>query len=516
MVERTELVEHELDALYQVSRVLNGTLSLQDKLRQVLEVLHQRAGMRAGLITLRELDSDALSVCAVHREGGEPLDDKVSYQPGEGLVGAILDKGDTLIVERLAEEPRFLGKLKLYDPELPFIGSPIHVGDNEMVGVLAAQPVANDWLRDRARFMEMVANLIAQSAGLLRSMEQKQRDLAMERDQLKQTLRKNYRFENIIGHAQPMMRVLELVRQVSKWNTTVLIRGESGTGKEVIANAIHYNSACANGPFLRLNCAALPDNLLESELFGHEKGAFSGAVTLRKGRFELAHNGTLFLDEIGEISPAFQAKLLRVIQEGEFERVGGSQTLKVNVRIIAATNRDLEYEVDEGRFREDLYYRLNVMPIHLPPLRERLEDIPELARFLLGRISKQQGGRPLELKESAIRLLMRYSWPGNVRELENRIERAAIMSPDGVIDRDVLALSGFEDDLNTPAPKPSSASSKEATIDFTDESLDERERVIAALEQSGWVQAKAARLLNMTPRQIAYRVQTLNIKMKRI
>jgi Nif-specific regulatory protein len=510
MVERTELIEHELDALYQVSRILNSTLGLQDKLQQVLEVLHLKAGMRAGMITLREPDSDTLSVCAVNRDGGEPGADRVRYLPGEGLVGAILDMGSTIIVERLADEPRFLGKLKLYDPELPFIGSPIHVGDDELVGVLAAQPMESHCLGERARFLEMVANLVAQSAGLLRSIEQKQRDLVFERDQLKQTLRKNYRFENIIGHSPPMERVLELVRQVAKWNTTVLIRGESGTGKEVIANAIHYNSACANGPFLKLNCAALPDNLLESELFGHEKGAFSGAVNQRKGRFELAHNGTLFLDEIGEISPAFQAKLLRVIQEGEFERVGGTQTIKVNVRLIAATNRDLEYEVDEGNFREDLYYRLNVMPINLPPLRERAEDIPELARFLLGRISRQQGGRPLEIKESAIRLLMRYNWPGNVRELENRIERAAIMSPDGVIDRDVLAQTGFEDEL-TPAK-----AARAPVVDFTDESLDERERVIAALEQSGWVQAKAARLLNMTPRQIAYRVQTLNIKMKRI
>jgi Nif-specific regulatory protein len=510
MVERTELIEHELDALFQVSRVLNSALGLEEKLGQVLDVLQQQAGLRAGMVTLRESDSDALVLCAVNRNDGQPQADRVRYQPGEGLVGAILDMGSTIIVERLADEPRFLGKLKLYDPELPFIGSPIHVGDDEMVGVLAAQPTGRDWLGERARFLEMVANLIAESAGSLRSMEQKQRDLVLERDQLKQTLRKNYRFENIVGHSSTMEKVLELVRQVAKWNTTVLIRGESGTGKEVIANAIHYNSACANGPFLKLNCAALPDNLLESELFGHEKGAFSGAVNQRKGRFELAHNGTLFLDEIGEISPAFQAKLLRVIQEGEFERVGGTQTIRVNVRIIAATNRDLEYEVDEGSFREDLYYRLNVMPIHLPPLRERAEDIPELARFLLGRISKHQGGRSLEIKESAIRLLMRYNWPGNVRELENRIERAAIMSPDGTIDRDVLVQTGFEDELS-PSKAP-----KAPAMDFTDESLDERERVIAALEQSGWVQAKAARLLNMTPRQIAYRVQTLNIKMKRI
>ena len=263
MVERTELIEHELDALYQVSQILNSTLGLQGKLQEVLEVLQEKAGMRAGLITLREPDSDTLVVSAVNRENGEPSFDQVRYQPGEGVVGAILDMGSTIIIERIADEPRFLGKLKLYDPELPFIGAPIHVGEDELVGVLAAQPLEKQWLGERARFLEMVANLVAKSAGMLRSIEQKQRDLLFERDQLKQTLRKNYRFENIIGHSPPMERVLELVRQVAKWNTTVLIRGESGIGKEVIANAIHYNSACANGPFLKLNCAALPDNLLE-------------------------------------------------------------------------------------------------------------------------------------------------------------------------------------------------------------------------------------------------------------
>ena len=375
--------------------------------------------------------------------------------------------------------------------------------------MLAAQPTGAQWLGERARFLEMVANLIAQSVGLLRGMEQRQLDLAAERDQLKQSLRKNYGFDNIVGHSPAMLRVFELIRQVAKWNTTVLIRGESGTGKEAIANAIHYNSACANGPFVKLNCAALPDNLLESELFGHEKGAFSGAISQRKGRFELANHGTIFLDEIGETSPAFQAKLLRIIQEGEFDRVGGTQTLKVQVRVIAATNRNLEEEVEAGRFREDLYYRLNVMPINMPALRDRLEDVPELAQFLLKRISKQQGGRPLDVKESGIRLLMRHDWPGNVRELENCLERAAIMSPDGVIDRDVIAMTGLEEELSVAGPAA-------AKPEFNVDGMDEREQVIAALEQAGWVQAKAARLLNMTPRQIAYRVRILNIKMKHI
>lgn len=513
-LERTQLIEAELDTLYLISQVLNSTHDLHAKLHTVLEILHKRSGMCSGMITLKEIENNSLIVSAVHSNSNDTHSASVRYNPGEGLMGAILDAGTTIVVEKISEEPRFLGRLGLYHPELPFIGSPIYVEEGDTIGVLAAQPSNNHFLGERARFMEMIANLIAQSVKMLRVIERKQKHLVTERDQLKQALIKNYSFENIIGHSTPMLKVFDLIRQVAKWNTTVLIRGESGTGKEVVANAIHFNSGCASGPFLKLNCAALPDTLLESELFGHEKGAFSGALNQRKGRFELADNGTLFLDEIGEISASFQAKLLRVLQEGEFERVGGSQTLKVNVRIIAATNRNLEEEVTEGKFREDLYYRLNIMPINMPPLRDRTEDIPELSEFLLSRISDQQGGRPLDIKESAIRILMKHDWPGNVRELSNRLERAAIMSPNGIIDRDVMVNTGLEDvvaqaSLTSKAPKS-------IAIDFSDENMDDRERVIAALEQSGWVQAKAARLLNMTPRQIAYRIMTLDITMKQI
>jgi len=513
MTERIQLIEAELDTLYIISQVLNSTHDLHAKLQAVLEILHKRSGMRSGMITLREIESNSMIVSVVHTNGAGKFTEPVRYNPGEGLMGAILDEGSTIVIEKVSEEPRFLGRLGLYDPELPFIGSPIYIEEGDTIGVLAAQPDNSQFLGERARFMEMIANLIAQSVKMLRVIERKQRHLLSERDQLKQALIKNYSFENIIGHSPPMLKVFDLIRQVAKWNTTVLIRGESGTGKEVVANAIHFNSGCSGGPFLKLNCAALPDTLLESELFGHEKGAFSGAVSQRKGRFELADNGTLFLDEIGEISASFQAKLLRVLQEGEFERVGGTQTIKVNVRIIAATNRDLEEEVTKGEFREDLYYRLNVMPVQMPALRDRTEDIPQLSEFLLGRISQQQGGRPLEIKESAIRILMKHSWPGNVRELANRLERAAIMSQNGIIDRDVMVSTGLEDEIGTAiSHKPQKA----LAIDFNDENMDDRERVIAALEQSGWVQAKAARLLNMTPRQIAYRILTLDITMKQI
>jgi Nif-specific regulatory protein len=321
---------------------------------------------------------------------------------------------------------------------------------------------------------------------------------------------RQYSFENIIGSSAPMRRVFEQIRAVAKWTTTVLIRGESGTGKELVASAIHYNSPRSDKPFIRLNCAALSDTLLESELFGHDKGAFTGANDHRLGRFEQADGGTLFLDEIAEISAPFQAKLLRVVQEGEFERVGSSKTRAVDVRIIAATNRNLEEDVAEGKFREDLYYRLNVMPIYMPPLRARTEDIPDLARFLATRISERQG-RTLELTDCAFRLLMQHDWPGNVRELENCLERAAVMAEDGIINRDALILTGLEEKILAQG-----GNLVQPPDNFNSPDLDERERIVAALEHAGWVQAKAARLLGMTPRQIAYRIQQFDIKVRKI
>ncbi len=520
-LDRSNLIEAELEALFQVGKVLGRSLNLQETLQEVLKMLHDYAGMQHGVVTLRD-EAGMLSINAVYA-GRKQVPPKFSYRPGEGIIGSVLQAEQTVVVERAGDDSRFLDRLGLYERHLPFIGVPIYV-NQALVGVLAAQPsVGNDnLLKERARFMEMVAQLISQSVRLANEIEKERQDLTDERDRLRRTVRNSYGFDNIIGHSSAMQRIFEMVRQVAKWNTTVLIRGESGTGKELIANAIHYNSPRHDADFIKVNCAALPENLLESELFGHEKGAFSGALTQHKGRFERADGGTLFLDEIGEISATFQAKLLRVLQEGEFERVGGAKTLKVNVRIITATNVDLESAVEAGDFREDLYYRLNVMPIKLPPLRQRTEDIPELSRFLIEKLGKSQG-RPLQLTDSAVRLLMRHDWPGNVRELENCLERAAIMCEDGLIDRSVISLTGIEEKmpLNPPSSSSNNAStdtarSSPSSVDLNDESLDERERVIAALEQAGWVQAKAARLLNMTPRQIAYRIQTLNIKMRNI
>jgi Nif-specific regulatory protein len=506
--EELDLLRAELETLYQVSRVLSHSLNFKQTLDGVLNALHEGVGLDRGMVSLIDAATGELQVSLVYGVS-DTVTEEVSYLPGEGVVGTILKTGNSIMVDCIMDEPRFLSRMGIYNPQGAFVGVPIRIG-KKVVGVLAAQPAAGmaHRLDEYRHFLEMVANLIGQSVRLSQEVAQEKQELAEERDGLRRTVRAQYGFDNIIGHTQAMRRIFEQVRLVAKWNTTVLIRGETGTGKELIANAIHYNSPRARGSFVKLNCAALPETLLESELFGHEKGAFTGAVAQRKGRFEQAEGGTVFLDEIGEISASFQAKLLRVLQEGELERVGGTKTIKVDVRVVAATHRDLESEVEKGRFREDLYYRLNVMPLTLPPLRERMEDIPDIARFLVDKVSQQQG-RTLGLTEAALRVLMHHDWPGNVRELENCLERASVMTEGDTIDRDAILLTGIDE-------KISASRGPVQNVDLDDPHLDERERVIAALEQAGWVQAKAARLLDMTPRQIAYRIQTLNIKVKQI
>ncbi|MGB4467335.1 MAG: nif-specific transcriptional activator NifA [Azovibrio sp.] len=517
--ETHELHLSQMDALYGVSQVLSRSLDYRETIQEVLRILDESAGLSRGLVSVVEPDGSLL-VQSVH--GVDPGHfESVRYQSGEGIIGFAMEKSRTIILQRVGDDLRFINKMRVYDPGLPFIAVPIKVAGS-LKGVLAVQPVVEDdpLLEDRARFLEMIANLIGQSLRLSLQVEQEKRSLLEERDLLRRTVRHQHGFDSIVGHSAVMRRVFEQVRLVAKWNTTVLIRGETGTGKELIANAIHYNSPRTRGPLVKLNCAALPENLLESELFGHERGSFTGAVGSRKGRFEQADGGTLFLDEIGEISPAFQAKLLRVLQEGEFERVGGSRSIKVDVRIIAATHRDLETAVDMGDFREDLFYRLNVMPLYLPPLRDRLEDISDICRHLLTKVGNVQK-RKLTITDSALRRLANYDWPGNVRELENCLERAAVLSEDGTIDGDLIRFPGRErmpQRAGVPLAAPVRAAAVPAPTGEPaapdDPNLSERERVIAALEQAGWVQAKAARILNMTPRQIAYRIQTLNIEVK--
>jgi len=504
--QRTSWLEAALAALGSVSQEVSRSSDLSETLNEVLRMIDEGCGLRHGIVVLREPNGTDLLLSAARGLDPERTA-RVRYRQGEGIVGTIMEHGRAVVLDAVSSEPRFLGRLGLYEPAKPFIGIPIRSWDGP-VGVLAAQPdTASDGLLDqRAEFLATVANIIGPRVRLASSAELDKIEVARERVPPRAAVSGQHAFACIVGHSPQMKLVFTQARQVAKWNTTVLIRGETGTGKELIASAIHYNSPRAAGAFVKLNCAALPENLLESELFGHERGAFTGAVASRKGRFEQADGGTLFLDEIGDVSGAFQAKLLRVLQEGELERIGGSRTLKVDVRVMAATHCDLESAVEAGRFREDLYYRLNVMPIYLPPLRHRVDDIPEIVQVLARRIGKRQG-RELSVTDSAMRLLLLQNWPGNVRELENCLERAAVMSDSGVIDRDLVLLSGIEE-------RVTSARAVTEQVDLTNPELDERERVIAALEQAGWVQAKAARLLNMTPRQIAYRIQILNIKVR--
>lgn len=521
----------ELETLYRVGDILSRSLDFRRTSREILRALDEQAGMSRSMVTVLDQETGDLVANAVNGiDDGEM--GSVRYQSGEGLLGLILEEKRTIAVARTGDDLRFLNRVGIYDRRLPFIAAPISLGGT-LQGVLAVQPNTPDdgMLEERTRFVEMVANLIGQSIRLSLDIEREKKTIAEERDTLRRTVRNQYGFDNIVGRSVAMRKVFDQVRMVSKWNTTVLLRGETGTGKELIANAIHYHSPRSNAPYVRLNCASLPENLLESELFGHEKGAFTGAVSARRGRFEAANGGTLFLDEIGEISPAFQAKLLRVLQEGELERVGGTATIKVDVRVIAATHRDLEAAVDSGDFREDLYYRLNVMPIVLPALRDRLEDVPDLANFMVGKIAESQGRR-LTLTEGALRKLTLYPWPGNVRELQNCLERASVMSDNGDIEAELILIdrvreTGVPTGVSSPLPfsQVRSTSIPIRHTDHHDISMptlpsdsenDERDRVISALEQAGWVQARAARILGMTPRQIAYRIQTLNIEVKKI
>lgn len=311
----------------------------------------------------------------------------------------------------------------------------------------------------------------------------------------------------IIGRSRSMNRLLEAVKQVASSEATVLLLGESGTGKELIAEAVHRLSRRANHPLIKVNCAAIPENLLEDELFGHEKGAFTGAHSQRKGRFERANGGTVFLDEIGDMPTSLQAKLLRVLQEREFERLGGTTTLRVDVRIIAATNRDLEEMVREGSFREDLYYRINVIPLHLPPLRERPEDIPELANHFLRSMSEKNGRRITTISRAAMKRLMAYPWPGNVRELQNSIERSVVLASGPAIQVDDLPLSALR-----PSRPAGDLYDQFFSVGL---SLDEFEKnlIEEGLRRSGGTQAAAARLLGLTRRTLQYRVEKYAIAM---
>ncbi len=493
----------ELTAILEVSRVLTTSFDLEKNLSSAMSALGSLLEMQRGCVFLLDPLSGELRIVAAHGLTKDNIE-KGKYRIGEGIVGRVLEKKIPMVISNIGKEPLFLNKTGSRPEKdgISFLCVPIEF-KNEALGVLSVDRIYSKELGgvdDDLRVLKIVASLIAQFIKLWGSYEK----IEKEKEGLKRELKGKYKIENIIGQSDKMQEVFEEVHRVAPSKTTVLLRGESGTGKELIAKAIHYMSLRNKGPFIKFNCASIPEGLLESELFGHEKGAFTGAISSRKGRFELADGGTIFLDEIGDLPAALQPKILRVLQEKEFEKVGSEKTIKVNVRVIAATSRNLEKLVSQDKFREDLYYRLNVIPILLPPLKERGEDIPILIEYFLKKFNKENN-RAVVLDNNALQVLLNYDWPGNVRELENTIERLVVMSRS-----DKITAS----DLPIPLGIKRIKSQVESTSLTSDIEDIEKINILNALEKTGWVQAKAARILGITPRQIGYKIKKYGIEDK--
>jgi Nif-specific regulatory protein len=531
-----------LVSMYEISKILTSTDDLQAQLRAVLNLLASYMEMRRGIVAITDGDG-ALRVVAAAGLSSSAVNDGAADMPAE-IAARIVAGQAPFVTENVADDPLLAQYVRvpsvLDDERVSFIAVPIKTFGKPF-GCLA---IARVWrqntqvsIGEDIRFLTMVANLLAQTVRLRERMSATPgeappalSDVARADPPAERQLA--YRLDNVIGASRPMQQVFAQVHLVAPTKSTIVLRGESGTGKEVIARALHDLSTRSGGPFIKVNCAALPDTLLESELFGHEKGAFTGATQQRKGRFELAHGGTLFLDEIGDVSTSFQAKLLRVLQEREFERIGGTATIKVDVRIVCATNRNLEEAVAKGDFRADLYYRINVVPIFLPALRERRQDIPELAEHFL-RAFNRENDRKLRFSEQAMRAISSCDYPGNVRELENCVYRVATMTRNDLIDNVDLPCQSAFCTCATLIPKRAygSDSEPEAVKPSVDDpgpdwnrvdglegldALPERERLVRVMESSGWVQAKAARMLGKTPRQVGYALRKHNIDIKRL
>jgi Nif-specific regulatory protein len=498
----------KLGTLMEVSQALADTLNLQAGLYGVLEVLERRCSALRGAITLIE---EASGLLVVEAALGYPRrSGPVRYRMGEGITGKVAETGRPLAVLRVSREPGFLHRAASRGDridEVTYLCVPILL-DGKAAGTLAIElRFAPE--RDCERMLKalrITAAMISQALRIQRLVDQDRRRLVEENTQLRQELRERYDFTSLVGNCGPMRQVYEQVAQVAGTSATVLIRGESGTGKELIAHAVHHHSTREGKPFVRVNCAALPETLVESELFGYERGAFTGAQARRKGRFELADGGTLFLDEIGELSPATQAKLLRVLQEREFERLGGTATLRVDVRLIAATNKNLEEALADGSFREDLYYRLNVFAICVPPLRERKSDVLLLADHFVEKYAALHGRSIKRISTPAIDMLVSYHWPGNVRELENTIERAVL-----VAEGDVIHGHHLSPTLQTAEASGTvvTGSLAEAVAAF------ESNLIQDALKSTRGNRARAARMLSTTERIISYKIRRYGIEPRR-
>ena len=504
----------ELIALTEISEVISSTLDLETVLQKILDTLHLHLGMERGTIAL--LDSETSEV-AIQVACGLDLREikRGRYKIGEGITGKVVAAGEPIVVPNVDKEPLFLNRTQSRDAvtksNISFICVPIKLND-KAIGALSVDRLfkEEDSFDEDVRVLTIISSMVAQAVRIHELVKKEKESLTTENQRLKTELKKKFHPVNIIGESKRMVDVYSSIDLVSTTKATVMLRGESGTGKELVAKAIHYHSDRSDKPFIKISCAALPETLLESELFGYEKGAFTGAGGMKKGRFELAHTGTLFLDEIGDISPATQVKLLRILQEKEFERLGGVETIRTDVRFIVATNKNLEEEVRQGKFREDLYYRLNVISVFMPALRERKEDLPLLIQHFLGKANQENNKKIKRISDEAWEYIMNYSWPGNVRELENAVERAVIMCQ-----TDVIGREHFPFDLQANI-RPISELSNHHENGITNlpsavEQLEKR-MLVQALEKTGGNKRKAARALGLTERILGYKVKQYGIE----
>jgi Nif-specific regulatory protein len=500
----------KLTSLLEISQALSAAMRIKSGLQQVLEILEQHHGVIRSSVTLLDDASGDLEIEA--SSGLSAEGQRARYRVGEGITGRVVESSKPVVVPKVSREPLFLNRAAQRGAsggadEVTFICVPIVINRKAIgsLGVDLRFKPDRDYDRSQ-KFYSIVASLIAQAVKIKRLAEAERQRLMEENTHLREELRERYDFSNLIGNSGPMRQVYEQVTQVAHTSTTVMIRGESGTGKELIAHAIHYNSPRKNKPFIKVNCAALPETLIEAELFGHERGAFTGAQAQKKGRFELAEGGTLFLDEIGEINASTAVKLLRVLQEREFERLGGTQTIKTDVRLLVATNKDLEKAIAAGGFREDLYYRLNVFSIFVPPLRERKSDILLLSDYFLEKYAGKHGKDIKRISTPAIDMLTSYHWPGNVRELENTMERAVL-----VCDGSVIHGHHLPPTLQTAEASGTvmSVSLKEAVEAY------EKDIIQDTLKTTRGNRSRASNLLKSTERIINYKIKKYQIDCNR-
>lgn len=505
-----ENTNKELTAIYEISKILASSPDLNRNLRSALAILSNFFNVSRGIVAIKK--DNIVEIFSAYGLTKDEIK-KGKYKLGEGVIGKVAKQGTPIVIPDIKSEPIFLNRTgsrkKEETSKVSFICVPIKI-KNEILGVLSVDKHFDRTAKfeEDIRLLKIIASLFAINIKLNSYFESEMMSLIQERELLRDQLKDKYKLENIIGQSERMQQIFETVHRIAKTQATVLLLGESGTGKELIAKSIHFLSDRSNKPFIKVNCAAIPEGLIESELFGHEKGAFTGANQLRRGKFELADKGTIFLDEIGELSLSLQAKLLRVLQEREFERVGSEKTIKVDVRVIAATNRNLEELVSKGEFREDLYFRLNVIPIYIPPLRERKEDILLLIEHFVEKFNKSYG-KNIKFSEKALSLLINYNWPGNVRELENTVERLILMA-----NKDTIGVEELP--ANIKAPKPSTLRDlsnialQEGGLPALIEKI-ERENIKKALDITNGNRKKAAYLLGISERQINYKIKILKI-----